>query len=411
MSDTKNAKPSPDEDVSRIKELLDKGMLNTITVDTSIFDEKGRTLTKGMFSQLTQFGRHPATLVISDVVLKEMNSHLVDQLKSAKAKFSPDLLVAWESLGLEKSHVQELLSILKERPSLEEIAKGQFSEFLDESDAEILLAKDHVPMDDLLEMYFQRKPPFEESNVKKSEFPDAIALQTLEAWASKTGRNLIVVSKDKDWKNFCSKSELLHLVSDLATALELLQTPDEVVKTMLRRVHDELQDPGRYLHAAMTEFVEDIEWYEHIRLDADSQFQYEQDEIEVEEVSNILFPTHLEDIKLTELTAENITVTFRTQADVRFVAHFNFRKWDSLDREYLSMGSGKMELTAAFEFDIILILPIANGAFNDITMDAEIDTVDMQVGEIEPDWMSSSNREDESPINIAAWQHTSSNHR
>jgi hypothetical protein len=77
------------------------------------------------------------------------------------------------------------------------------------------------------------------------------------------------------------------------------------------------------------------------------------------------------------------------------MAHFSFRKWDSIDREYLSMGSGNLELSAAVEFDIILVLPIANGAFNDITMDADIDTIDMQIGEIEPDWMSSGSREDE----------------
>lgn len=387
MSDTKNAKPNLDEDLSKIKELLDIGVLNTITVDTSIFDEKGRTLTKGMFSQLTQFGRHPATLVISDVVLKEMNRHLIDQLKSAKAKFSPDLVVAWESLGLEKAHVQELLSRLKERPSLEEISNEQFKDFLDESAAEVLLAKDYVPIDDLLEMYFQRKSPFEESNVKKSEFPDAIALQTLEAWARKTKRNLLVVSKDKDWKNFCSKSELLHLVSDLATALELLQTPDEVVKTMLRRVFDELQDPDQHLYSAMAEFVEEIEWSEYIRLEADSQFQYDQEEIEVEEVSNLRFPSEPEGIKLTEQSAESITVTFRAHADVRIMAHFSFKKWDSGDKEYLSMGAGRVELTTAVELDIILVLPIANGAFNDITVDSDIDSIDFDLGEIEPDWM------------------------
>jgi hypothetical protein len=395
MSDTNKEKPSSDDELSKIKTLLDLGVLNTITVDTSIFDEKGRTLTKGMFSQLRQFGRHPATLVISDVVLKEMNKHLFEQLRSAKAKFSPDLVTAWESLGLDKSDVQKLLSKIKEGPSVEEIAKEQFEDFLNESATEILQAKDYVPIDDLLEMYFQRKPPFEESNVKKSEFPDAIALQTLEAWAGKHGRNLLVVSKDKDWKSFCSKSKSLHLVSDLATALELLQTPDEVVKSMLRRVFEELQDPEQHLHATMTEFVSDIDWSEHITLEADSQFHYEQEEIIVEEVSKIVFPSLPEEIKLTELNDGEIRVTFTAQADIRFIAHFSFRKWDSIDREYLSMGSGNFELSASLEFDIILILPIANGAFNDISMDADIDGISLELGEIEPDWMSSNNHEDE----------------
>lgn len=395
MTETKVVKTTADEDISEIKDLLDRGALNAITVDTSIFDEKGKRLTKGLFSQLTQFERHPAKLVFSDVVLMEMKRHLIDRLKSAKARFSPELAEAWEALGMEREQIQDLLTELRQRPSLEEICDEQFGKFIQESSAEILLAEEFVPMGELLRMYFERKPPFEESNPKKSEFPDAIALQTLEAWASKTGENLLVVSKDKDWKGFCEKSKRLHFVSDLATALELLQTPDDVVKSMLCRVFEELQYPDQNLHGTLSEFIEDLNWSENIRLEANSQFEFEEGEIEVLDVSEIVFPNEMDDIKLTELGDENITVTFNAQAQITFDAHFSFRKWDGIDREYVNMGSGRIEEQVIASFDITLILPIANGAFNDITMDADVGTIDVHLGEIEPDWMSFGGSEQE----------------
>lgn len=394
MSNTSAVKPNADEDIGRLRELLDQGLLNALTVDTSIFDEKGRRLNKGMFSQLTQFGKHPADLLFSDVVLMEMKRHLIERLKSVKARFSPDLGDAWEFLGMEKRQVEDLLTQLDQLPSLEEICEDQFRDFLDESSAKVICAEEHVPMGELVRTYFEGKPPFEEFNPKKSEFPDAIALKTLDTWATNNGRHLLVVSKDKDWVRFCGGSERLHCISDLATALELLQTPGDVVKSMLQRVFDELQSPRLPLHVTLSEFIEELDWYEYIRVDANSQFEFELDDIDVVDVSGVFFPKSPQEIKLTEQDEEEVTITLAVQAQIAFVANFSFRKWDSSDKEYISMGRGSFSNQATAKIDITLVLPIANGSFNEISMDADIETIDANLGNIEPDWMSSGGYEE-----------------
>lgn len=394
MNENDNTKADAHQDIKEIKDLLDQGLLSALTVDTSIFDEKGKRLTKGMFTQLTQFGKHPADLIFSDVVIMEMKRHLTEKLKAVKEKFSPTLIEAWESLGMDRAKIQELFTHLQQALNLEKLCDDQFENFIAESAAIVLKAQDFVSIEYLLQMYFGKKPPFDEGNPKKSEFPDAIALQTLESWASQSDRNLLVVSKDGDWKNFCQKSSRLYFVNDLATALELFQTPDNVVSSMLRRVHEELQANDQSLHSALTEFIENIEWPEFIRVEAYSQFELEEQGIEVLGIRSIEFPVNLEDIKLTEREDESISITFSTGVHLNLEANFSFKKWDGIDRMYLNMGSGRIETEVYAYLDIILILPIANGAFNDIQMDAEIETIDLLIGEVEPDWMSSANSEE-----------------
>ena len=67
-------------DYDELNARIQEKVVTAITVDTTVFDDAGMRLDRGLFSQLMQFGRHPATLVISEVVLKEINRHLVGSL-------------------------------------------------------------------------------------------------------------------------------------------------------------------------------------------------------------------------------------------------------------------------------------------------------------------------------------------
>lgn len=350
---------------------------------------RGKQLHKGQFAQLKQFGRHPAYFVLPDVVVMEMKRHLTENLKLLKYRFTPRLADAWEALGLKRDQVDTLLDQLAQRPGLDVLCEEQFTAFLTSSAALVLTAEDYVPMAELVRTYFGGMPPFEEKNPKKSEFPDAIALLTLDAWAEKEDRHVLVVSKDKDWQRFCNSVERLHCVTDLPTALDLLQTPDAVVTTMLQRIFDELQDPDKHLHIMLSEDVFELDWGEHIKVETSSQFEFEEDEIYVRNVTDIFFPSTSEQIKLTEKNDETITVTFRVQAKIEFIVHYSFRKWDGVDSDYVEMGKGSASDNVAGFVDVTLFLPIANGAFNDVSIRMEIEGMWVHFDDVEPDWMSS----------------------
>lgn len=47
-----------------------------ITIDTSIFDQKGLKLESGILKTLEQFRSKPSHLVLSEIVIREVHSHL-----------------------------------------------------------------------------------------------------------------------------------------------------------------------------------------------------------------------------------------------------------------------------------------------------------------------------------------------
>ena len=89
--------------------------------------------------------------------------------------------------------------------------------------AEIADAANHIDIANLVDAYFGAFPPFEPSGPKKNEFPDALALHTLEAWATKNSTIVLVVTKDNGWKSFCNNSDRLIALDDLSLALKAFQ--------------------------------------------------------------------------------------------------------------------------------------------------------------------------------------------
>lgn len=72
----------------------------------------------------------------------------------------------------------------------------------DYEDFKHLLGVTIIPMDcsacsDIFDNYFLKRPPFESSNDKKSEFPDAFAIESIKSYFN---GEYVVVSKDKGWR-------------------------------------------------------------------------------------------------------------------------------------------------------------------------------------------------------------------
>src|SRR5260370_35343081 len=74
----------------------------------------------------------------------------------------------------------------------------------------------------LMARYFAAAPPFEGSGKKKNEFPDAIALLSLEAWAKAKSKTILAISNDGGWASFAEDSEHIDLGNDLAARLPML---------------------------------------------------------------------------------------------------------------------------------------------------------------------------------------------
>jgi PIN domain len=103
-----------------------------------------------------------------------------------------------------------------------------FDGFLNEIKAiEVPLSKD---VDRIFDSYFQERPPF--SAKKKSEFPDAFVVSSLQERAKLVGRKIYVVSADPDMAACCEGSAELVKVETLAEIISMA--------TVTKVLHDRL---------------------------------------------------------------------------------------------------------------------------------------------------------------------------
>ena len=206
-----------------IKQGIERGEIKAITLDTSIFDQKQNGLEHGLLRQIEQFNDAITRIVFSDVVLREVESHLKKAASASQMSMKAALKVVGNSWQVPKETRKATFETYFGESSPEEIAKNRVREFVERTGAEIVEAGESVDVHELVERYFTARPPFAENGDKKSEFPDALALLSLERWAKDNGEIVLVVVRDGDWEAYCDTSERLVTINDLREALTLFQ--------------------------------------------------------------------------------------------------------------------------------------------------------------------------------------------
>jgi DNA-directed RNA polymerase delta subunit len=375
------------DEYADIRTGLKNKTISAITIDTTVFDDNGMRFDKGLFSQLKQFNRHPANFIISEVVLKEIRRHFTKSVNSKKERFGRDMSEAAEFVGYDQKYVHEVKEKFSELPSSEAICEKYVGSFLDESSAKVVEVDDHINLNDVLKCYFEGAPPFHPENPKKSEFPDAIALLSLEGWAIDSETEVVVVSRDADWITFCETSEKLHLVKDLATALALFQTPDEAVKAMVEDLRYKLNDSNSEIFSRIEDDIKDFDWELHAEKHADSQFHYEEEDAFVE-INGCVFVDRPDAIAVTGIDDEAVSIIFSLQVEGEYIANFSFQKWDGIDKEYISMGYNEIREDFSVSVSVVLRLPNKSADPDDIEWEIEPAPLHFDFGEIEPDWIT-----------------------
>jgi len=389
MAAQKNNVAEDGGNLSKIKKLIDAGEIDAISIDTTVFDDNGMRLDKGLFAQLQQFSRHPSDLIISEVVLKEIQQHLTEHLQKAKGRFSRDMADACEFVGGEIAEVSALKEKLSKMPPPEKLCEEQIEIFIEQSKAKIVVAEKYIQVGDLLKLYFEKLPPFHNENPKKKEFPDAIALASLDGWANAEKRKIVVVSRDGDWQSYCEKSENLYLVRDFATALELFQKPDQFINSRLARIRSDLENKESDMSRVLRQYINEYDVWETAVIEADSQFEFEEEGVSVKEIVDVVLLEGEDGVRLTDVDEESISINCDFQVEALFTVEFRFRKWDNIDKEYIRMGRANIVVPGKFEMSVNFNLPIKSRDFEEGSLNVFVGQVFIEAGEIEPDWMSS----------------------
>lgn len=212
-----------------------------VTIDTNIFDAAKFDLCDASpLKTLENYVKNgKIKVVLSDIVVRESKRHIADQIKkicgimrkarAAALEESTEHLISTIGLG-------EILRIVTNKGEL--ISKGEemFDDFLRTINTEILGA-DLIDVGLVLGDYFETKPPFENSEKKKSEFPDAFIAQQIRKRFGET-EEVVIISNDKGFIRACGESENHLFFSSLGKLYNAISKEDAAYDETMAVIKD-----------------------------------------------------------------------------------------------------------------------------------------------------------------------------
>lgn len=233
-----------------------------ITIDTSVFDNNGIALERGLLNQLDQFKESPVQVLISETVGNELTSHLTDKIKDSRSKIDQALRAARNQLRVTEKEISDARSLIFDKGDDVDVAKGRLEEFYDKTGAIIIQCGGAIEVSTLVNMYFSFVPPFEKATEKKNEFPDALAL-----------------SSDKGWAKYAAESKRIDVIDNLAYAISHFQ-PHNFARNIIESIKsDYTSGATNEIFEAITQGIKDSLDGIDIYIEASSSFAFEEDDV------------------------------------------------------------------------------------------------------------------------------------
>ncbi len=187
----------------------DDQIVRFLFLDTEFFISNNFDYKNDDFLNLSRLNNRFA-FCITDIVLQEVQSHIRSEVK-----------VSGEHLAIFRSKAKILrnckrndFSVLFNKFSkdfIENELLRQFNQAIEQLRV-IIIPTHTVNINEIFHSYFLVKPPFEENNKKKYEFPDAFTLAALTDWCKSKNERMYVISQDKGVISYCTTSKyLIHL--------------------------------------------------------------------------------------------------------------------------------------------------------------------------------------------------------
>lgn len=311
---------------------------DALTLDTNIIIRDGFNFESGLLAQLKQFKGGPAEFILSQVVFQEVYKHLVKATRAAAE--------AWDTAALKaiRFGVVSPAASLPVPIDFTKAAAARVTAFGTNSGARLVLP-DVIAVKDVMDCYFHNRPPFEAAGKKKEEFPDAIALLSIEAWARGASKKVLAVSNDAGWKAFADGSEFIDVVPDLGEALGIFQRH---AAGAVQKIRDfiRLAESGGAPDAL--ELIEDhaSDEIHGILFDCDyeSEFEVDVDDIDIDYRGLSFTETGGEyDITVVRLGRNEIAARVGVKIDLEATAWFSF--FASEGKSFVGGGSSTLRDT------------------------------------------------------------------
>lgn len=170
-----------------------------VTIDSNVFDANKYDLAEDSTLSLliSYVEKHKIKVILSNIVVNEISKHIQNKAYEIAAvvnNMRKDVMKSYPENLIRNVGVEYILTKV-DRKEMAQKAKVELNAFLDKLDLEILDSS-AVDVEKIFSDYFEFKPPFEDNDKKRKEFPDAFAAAQIKKRFN-NGEKLAIVSADK----------------------------------------------------------------------------------------------------------------------------------------------------------------------------------------------------------------------
>lgn len=223
-------------------------------------------------------------------------------------------------------------------------------------------------VEEIFKSYFDKTFPFGDGG-KKSEFPDAFALKTMELWAEGKGIKVLAFSKDNDMLKY--KSIHLEIIEDFEAYLsdKIKEIEGVKHKKRLDQIEDIIKNKSEGIQEKIKKWVED-------QLDDDSKYNEYSNYYEIHDLAIIEVNTDIEDYNITNVSEDYISVELRVWINYKVEIIIDDEEYmykDDDTREWVFLETKPVLVDEIRYIDVELIFDIESD--DDTVYEPEIDTI------------------------------------
>jgi len=322
--------------------------MDIIFIDTSIF-ESNNFLESKRIKEVYKLGeRGDIKIVLPELTYDEIVNRISKNILEASQKFNKyrndtrvlrnvdslsDKFEQFDNNNIQKEFIEKL--------------ENQFAK----SNIEIV---DYPTLNikDIFRSYFEKKIPFG-SGGKKSEFPDAFALKSIELWAKENYVKVLAFSKDNDMINY--NSTHLEIIEDFDYWLSnKIKEIEGKHQKRLYEIEDFIKNKSDGIQQDVADWVND-------QLNDDTKYYEYSNYLEIHNLSIIEVKTDVEDYYITNVSEEYISVelTMRVNYKVAIIIGNEDNMIKDYDtKEWLFIETKELLIDEIRDLDIELVFEI-----------------------------------------------------
>lgn len=305
-----------------------------VTIDSNVFDANKYDLADdSTLSHLISYvEKQKIKIFLSNIVVNEILKHIQDkayEIATMVNNLRKDVIKDYPENLVKNVDMEHILTKV-DRKEMAQKAKEELNAFLNKLGVEILDSSE-VNVEKIFSNYFNYKPPFENNEKKRKEFPDAfIAAQIRERF--KNGEKLAIVSTDKGFNQACGNSPGYIFFESLGELYDTLNKEEQNYTKSVEYIYN--------LSTAICQRIREIilenDCVDVIGVSYDKdgiQEGYDYSETIVDKVSNVSSRIHTID----EISEEQVSATLVCLADIEVDCYFedyDNAAWDSESKSY-----------------------------------------------------------------------------